>query len=112
MVQEMARMKTRRQPLPAFSSQQEEAAFWLTHDTAKFWQKFEDLREPLEVAPPLLANIKARHERTKAISLRLYPTQLRIAKALARKTHLPYQAILRTVIDQGLSQLAKEQTAK
>jgi predicted DNA binding CopG/RHH family protein len=102
----------KRQGLPTFASQQEEAAFWLTHDTAKFWQAFEDLREPLEVTPPLLTNIKARHERTKAISLRLYPSQLRIAKAIARKTHLPYQAILRTFIDQGLSQLAMEQAAK
>ena len=105
-------MRTRRQRLPVFTSQQEEAAYWLTHDTAKFWQAFEDLREPPEVTPRLLANIKARHERTKAISLRLYPSQLRIAKAIARKTHLPYQAILRTVIDQGLSQLAKEQAVK
>ena len=105
-------MRMRRQPLPVFRSQPEEAAFWLKHDTAKFWQAFEDFREPLEVTPHLLANIHARHERTKAISLRLYPTQLRIAKAIARKTHLPYQAILRTVIDQGLSQLAKEQAVK
>jgi predicted DNA binding CopG/RHH family protein len=95
-----------------FTSQQEEAAFWLTHDTAKFWQAFEDLQELPEVTPQLLANIKARHERTKAISLRLYPSQLRIAKAIARKTHLPYQAILRTFIDQGLSQFAKEQVTK
>ncbi len=105
-------MRTRRQPLPAFRSQQEEAAFWLTHDTAKFWQAFEDLQEPLEVTPPLLVNINARHERTKAINLRLYPTQLRVAKAIARKTHLPYQAILRTFIDQGLSRFAKEQATR
>ena len=105
-------MKTKQQHLPAFRSQQEEAAFWLAHDTAEFWQAFEDLGELPEVTPPLLANIKARHERTKAISLRLYPSQLRLAKAIARKTHLPYQAILRTFIDQGLSQVAKEQAAK
>lgn len=103
-------MKTRRQSLPAFMSQQAEATFWLTHDTAKCWQAFEDLREPPEVTPPLLANLKARHERTKAISLRLYPSQLRLTKAIARKTHLPYQAVLRTFIDQGLSQVAKAQT--
>lgn len=105
-------MRMRQQPLPAFTSQQEEAAFWLTHDTAHFWQAFEDLQELPEVTPQLLANINARHERTKAISLRLYPSQLRIAKAIARKTHLPYQAILRTFIDQGLSQFAKEQVMK
>lgn len=102
-------MRTRRRRVPTFMSQQEEAAFWLTHDTAKSWQAFEDPGELPEVTPQLLANIKARHERTKAISLRLYPSQLRLTKAIARKTHLPYQAILRTFIDQGLSQLAKSQ---
>lgn len=105
-------MRTPRQSLPAFPFQQDEANFWLTHDTGRFWGAFEDVKEPLEVTPSLLASVTARHERTKAISLRLYPRQLRIAKAMARKTHLPYQTILRTLIDQGLSRLAQEHVAK
>ena len=94
--------------LPKFKTQKEEAEFWMRHDTADFWDAFEDIKEPLEVSHHLMAEVKARHERTKAISIRLYPSQLRIAKAIANKKHIPYQTILRALIDQGLSHLAIE----
>ena len=98
--------------LPKFKSKQEEAEFWMRHDTADFWNAFEDVKEPIEVASNLVAEIRARHEKTKSISIRLYPSQLRMAKAIANKKHIPYQTILRDIIEQGLFQMSFEKTGK
>ncbi|MBI2119922.1 MAG: hypothetical protein HYT97_09915 [Elusimicrobia bacterium] len=91
--------------LPKFKTKQEEANFWMQHDTVDFWNSFENIREPIEIAPNLREDVKKRHEKTKAISIRLYPSQLRMAKAIAYKQHIPYQTILRDMIEQGLSQV-------
>jgi len=91
--------------MPHFKSKEEEADFWMSHDTTAFWDSFEPLKEPLEVSKELAAWVERRHERTKPISIRLYTTQLRIAKAIAGKKHIPYQALLRTLIEKGLSQM-------
>lgn len=90
--------------LPKFKSQEEEADFWMEHDTSEFWNAFEDIKDPLELSPGLKASIRERHEKTKAISIRLYPSQLRMAKAVAGKKHIPYQALLRSIIGNGLTQ--------
>ena len=90
---------------PHFKSKEEEAAFWMSHDTAAFWDSFETIKEPLDVSRELTAQVKSRHEKTKPISIRLYTTQLRVAKAIAGKKHIPYQVLLRTLIEKGLSQL-------
>lgn len=88
--------------LPHFKSQREEAEHWMVHDTARFWDSFEDLDDPVEASPRLQSELRARHEKTKAISIRLYPSQLRLAKAIAGRRHVPYQALLRDIIDSGL----------
>lgn len=93
-------MKSKR--LPRFRSQRAEAEHWMAHDTAGFWDSFEDLDEPVEASPRLRSELRARHERTKAISIRLYPSQLRLAKAIAGRKHVPYQALLRDIIESGL----------
>ena len=90
---------------PHFKSKEEEADFWMSHDTTAFWDSFETIKEPLEVSKELIARVKHRHEKTKPISIRLYTTQLRVAKAIANKKHVPYQTLLRTLIEKGLSQL-------
>jgi predicted DNA binding CopG/RHH family protein len=91
--------------LPHFKSKEEEADYWMANDTSAFWDSFESLKEPLEVSKELASLVEHRHEKTKPISIRLYTTQLRIAKAIAGKKHIPYQALLRTLIEKGLSQL-------
>lgn len=93
--------------LPRFKSQEEEAEYWMSHDTSDFWDAFEDIQTPAEVQPKLLSEIRHRHEKSKAISIRLYPSQLRMAKAIANKKHVPYQTILRNLIEEGLLQLAR-----
>lgn len=96
----------RQKARPRFKSQEEEADFWMRRDTADFWDALEEVEEPLEVAPALKAEIRARHERAKLISLRLYPSQIRRAKAVAGRKRMPYQLLLRQLIDQGLSLVA------
>ena len=88
-----------------FKSREEEADFWMSHDTNAFWDSFETLKEPLEIDDALNTFIKRRHEKTKPISIRLYTTQLRVAKAIAGKKHIPYQALLKHLIEKGLSDL-------
>jgi predicted DNA binding CopG/RHH family protein len=90
---------------PHFNSKEEEAHFWMTHDTTAFEDSLETSREPLEISKELMARVKSRHEKTKPISIRLYTRQLRIAKAIAGKRHIPYQVLLRALIEKGLSQL-------
>ncbi|MFC1521161.1 CopG family antitoxin [Elusimicrobiota bacterium] len=89
--------------IPKFKTQKEEADFWMKHDTVDFWDDFEDIKEPLEIFPRLQAEVRDRHEKAKLISIRLYPSQLRMAKAIADKKHVPYQVLLRSIIDTGLS---------
>jgi predicted DNA binding CopG/RHH family protein len=91
--------------LPQFKSKEEEADFWMSHDTTAFWDSFEALHEPLEVSKELSTWVERRHEKTKPISIRLYATQLRVAKAIAGRKHIPYQALLRSLIEKGLSQM-------
>jgi len=88
--------------LQRFKSKEEEADYWMRHDTADFWDSFENLESPLEISPRLASQVRSRHARTKAISLRLYLSQIRMAKALAVKNHIPYQTILRQIIQEGL----------
>lgn len=88
-----------------FKSREEEANFWMSHDTTAFWDSFETMKEPLEVADELATAVTRRHEKTKPISIRLYTTQLRVAKAIAGKKHIPYQALLKHLIEKGLSDM-------
>lgn len=92
--------------LPKFKTKEGEAEYWMSHDTADFWDEFEDIKTPLEIFPGLLSDIKKRHEKTNAISIRLYPSQIRMAKAIAGKKHVPYQTMLRHLIEEGLHRLA------
>ncbi len=49
--------------LPHFKSKEEEADYWMSHDTTAFWDSFESLKEPLEVSKELAYFVEHRHER-------------------------------------------------
>lgn len=89
--------------LPKFKSKEDEAEFWMKQDTADFWSSFEDIKDPLEISPRLRSQVRGRHEKMKLISIRIYPSQLRMAKAIAAKKHIPYQTLLRSFMESGLS---------
>jgi hypothetical protein len=89
-------------PLPTFRNEAEEAEFWATHDSADYWDEFQDVDEPLELDPELAQAIDRRSRRKTLVSLRLEAWQVRLARAVAARRRLPYHAVLRGWIEQGI----------
>lgn len=79
--------------IPAFATESEEKAFWLTHDSTEYldWSKSEKVRLP---------NLKPS---TTAISVRLPVDMLDRLKIAAHKRDVPYQSLLKIWIDEKLS---------
>jgi predicted DNA binding CopG/RHH family protein len=71
---------------PSFATEQEERAFWESHDSAAYvdWSKAERVRLP---------NLKPT---TATISLRLPVTLLEKIKVAANKRDVPYQSLIKT----------------
>ncbi len=82
----------KRKSLPHFTSKQEEAEFWLNHDSADYidWSKAKSAHFP---------NLKPS---TKVISLRLPETLLYDLKILANKQDIPYQSLMKIFLAQGV----------
>jgi predicted DNA binding CopG/RHH family protein len=78
--------------VPAFSSEQEEAEFWDTHDSTDF---FEDTKE-------VDARFSGPRPRKTLISLRLDQETIDGLKALASEQGLGYQTLLRTWVRERL----------
>ena len=78
-------MSTKPKPSPAFESEEEERAFWETHDSAAYvdWATAQRARFP---------NLKPS---TRAISLRLPATLLERIKVAANKRDVPYQSLIK-----------------
>ena len=76
-------MKKRKMPI--FKTEDEERAFWATHDSAEFidWSK---------AKPTVFPNLKPS---TKTISLRLPESIIAALKVLANKRDVPYQSLLK-----------------
>jgi len=85
-------MARKSKPLPTFSSEAEERAFWEKHDSADFvdWTKAEPVRLP---------NLKPS---TTAISLRLPVALLEQIKIAANKRDVPYQSLIKTWLAEKL----------
>ena len=80
-------------PIPAFSSEAEEAEFWATHDTADYvdWSAAR-----LAIFPDLKAS-------TTTISLRLPSHLLADLKRLANRRDVPYQSLLKVFLAERLA---------
>ncbi|HNX36494.1 MAG TPA: BrnA antitoxin family protein [Kiritimatiellia bacterium] len=76
-------MKKRKMPI--FKTEDEERAFWATHDSTEFidWSK---------AKPTVFPNLKPS---TKTISLRLPESMIAALKVLANKRDVPYQSLLK-----------------
>ncbi len=87
--------------IPDFSSEDEERAFWTTHDSAEYldWDAAEEI---------LLPKLKPT---TQTISLRLSRMMLDELRAMANKRDVSYQALIKVFlkerIDQELQQNAR-----
>ena len=84
--------------IPQFASEAEERAFWATHELSDaLWDQAEPL-EPGELPTPRAP--------TTPVVIQLDEATLRRAKALARRRHKGYQAVLAEII---VSHLAEEE---
>ena len=79
--------------IPEFVSEEEEAAFWATH----------------ELGPAMLAKMERRpagllpRPRAKQISLRVQPELLDDLKAVAAQKNVPYQKLLKRFVAEGVA---------
>lgn len=86
-------MKPRkRKPVPAFTSEEEERAFWAEHDSADYvdWSRAERRSFP-SLRPTL-----------RTISLRLPESMIGQLKTLANKRDIPYQSLLKQFLAERL----------
>lgn len=84
-------MKTLKR-IPNFSSQEEEKAFWETHDSSEFM----DWGEAKKVRFPKL------QKSAKTISIRMPVDMIEEVKVQANKLDIPYQSYLKMIISQGI----------
>jgi len=90
----------KRKPLPAFSSEEQERAFWATHDSSDYidWAKSERRFFP-NLKPTL-----------RTISLRLPEAMIGQLKIIAHKRDIPYQSLLKQYLAERLQQEASKAT--
>lgn len=79
--------------LPQFTSEQEEAAFWDTHDSTEF----------LEDTTPVDVTFVDARPAKKLISLRLEPAAIDRLKAIAQQKGVGYQTLMRMWVMERLA---------
>ncbi len=86
--------KSERKPVPPFASEDQERAFWASHDSTDFvdWTKAE---------PRSFPNLKPT---LRTISLRLPEAMIGQLKVLANKRDIPYQSLLKQFLAERLQQ--------
>lgn len=87
--------------IPEFASEEEAAEFFSSYSFAEAMER--GLFEPdeVELAPELVARIRER-SKTRRVTLRLQVSQIEAAKEIAKSKHLPYPALLRSWIAEGI----------
>ncbi|HAM34474.1 MAG TPA: hypothetical protein DEB40_09940 [Elusimicrobia bacterium] len=83
-----------RQRIPKFKKEDEERAFWASHDSADYvnWKK-----QKKAIFPNLRPSVKA-------ISLRLPEAMLEELRLLANKRDVPYQSLLKIFLAERIAQ--------
>ena len=80
--------------IPKFKSEDEERAFWASHDSTEYldWSKSK---------PVVLPNLRPSH---KTISVRLPQAMIEELKLLANKLDVPYQSLLKVFLADRIEQ--------
>lgn len=97
--------------VPEFATEDEERAFWATHDATPFWDQAEDVT----TSPPdaLLegtgragsaAKRRPSGQKMELISLRFPAEMIEGVRAIADDRHLPYQTLLRSWVAERLDE--------
>ncbi|OGG18495.1 hypothetical protein A2721_01765 [Candidatus Gottesmanbacteria bacterium RIFCSPHIGHO2_01_FULL_47_48] len=81
----------RLKPIPQFKNEDEEAEFWVTHDSTEYvdWSK--------ATVNPVFPNLKLS---TKTITMRVPASLLNTLKAIANKKDVPYQSLIKMFLDE------------
>lgn len=89
----MPMRSTKKKPVPEFRSEDEERAFWASHDSTQFvdWDSAKRHRFP-NLKPTL-----------RTISLRLPVSMIEDLKILANKRDVPYQSLLKVFLAERLA---------
>jgi len=83
-------MSTRK--IPHFPSEDEELAFWATHDTADYF-------DYTKAQPTLMPNLRPT---LKTVSLRLPESLVESIQVLAHKKDVPYQSLMKMLLSEGV----------
>ena len=83
--------------IPTFENEDEERAFWATHDSTEYidWDEAEEI-----VLPQLKPS-------TKTISLRLPELMLNELRLIANKRDVPYQSLIKVFLKERIDQELK-----
>lgn len=87
-------MQSMSKDIPNFTTEEEERAFWATHDSTEFmdWDDAEAI-----VLPALKPS-------TKSISLRLPESMLHQLRMIANKRDVPYQSLIKLFLKERIDQ--------
>lgn len=80
------------QKIPHFASEDEERAFWATHDTADYF-------DYAKAQPTLMPNLRPT---LKTVSLRLPESLIASIQVLANKKDVPYQSLMKILLSEGV----------
>lgn len=96
-------MKKKSCKIPECASEEQEAEFWATHDTADYWEHTEEVPAgEIKIDPKFRAAVLKRSREKQLLSLRLEKRQIALAKRIAREKSLGYQTLLRSWIEEGI----------
>jgi predicted DNA binding CopG/RHH family protein len=91
----------RKRDVPRFRTDREAADFWATHDSAPYAGALKE--ESTVASPRLRRRVATRAAAKKAVTLRLENRQVALAKEVARRQSVSYQALMRKWIAEGLA---------
>ncbi len=90
-----------KQKIPQFTSEDDERAFWATHDAANYF-------DFSKAQPTLMPNLRPT---LKTVSLRLPESLVESLQVLAHKKDVPYQSLLKMFLSQAIDRELRHKTA-
>ena len=95
--------------IPEFKNEREEARFWSKHSPIEFPDEFKEEKAPFEFTMGLLKKAAEEHrEKKSALTLRMEPSQIYLAKIIAKIKGDKYQSLMRRWIRERVYKEVKE----
>jgi len=95
--------------IPEFKSEKEEALFWSKHSPLDYPDESKEADRPFRFALYLLKRAAKEHkEKKRLLTFRMEPSQVLLAKIIAKKHGDNYQSLLRKWVREGIYKELKE----